>query len=502
GIVGRTVALPLDAGVYCGITAIDDNVYYVKSKRVEKPSLCLFNLKDKKETELGDFGNYEIATDHKKMLLEKGDKYAVIDLPKSKIDVKDYVDLSNMKIMVDLKAEWNQIFNESWRQMKYFFYAPNMHGVDWDAIREKYAPLVPYVNNRNDLNYIIGEMVGELNVGHAYVSAGDKPKPERIKLGLLGAAISRDKSGYYRIDEILIGENWSKQNRSPLTELGVDVSEGDYIIAVDRLSTKEMNEVYQALVNKAGVQVELTVNGNPSPEGAHKTIVVPVDNESDLYYYNWVQHNIQKVEEATNGQVGYIHIPDMGPGGLNEFVKHFYPQLTKRALIIDDRGNGGGNVSPMIIERLQREAVIMRMARNTDPVPGRIAFMWGPKVCLIDQYSASDGDLFPFQFKQLKLGKLIGQRTWGGVIGIRGSLPFIDGGSLMKPEFANYDFNENKWAMEGVGVEPDIVVVNDPAKEYSGEDEQLNKAIEVILEELKNWPEKLPDIPPYPDKSR
>ncbi|TSA26613.1 MAG: protease [Bacteroidetes bacterium] len=502
GIIGRTVALPIDAGNYWGISGIDNNVYYVRGKRGDPPTLCLFDLKEKKETELGEWGNYEIAADHKKMLLVKGDKYAVIDLPKSKITVKDYVDLSNMKIMVDLKTEWNQIFNESWRQMKYFFYAPNMHGVDWDAIRAKYAPLVPYVNNRNDLNYIIGEMVGELNVGHAYVSGGDKPKPERIKVGLLGATLSRDGSGYYRIEEIFAGENWSKKNRAPLTELGVDVSVGDYIIAIDGLSTKDLNDIYEALVNKAGVQVELTVNEKPVPDGAHKTLVVPVDDEADLYYYKWVQENIRKVDEATNGEVGYIHIPDMGPGGLNEFVKYFYPQLTKRALIIDDRGNGGGNVSPMIIERLQREAVIMRMARNTGPVPGRIAFMWGPKVCLIDQYSASDGDLFPFQFKQLKIGKLIGQRTWGGVVGIRGSLPFIDGGSLQKPEFANYDFATNQWAIEGVGVEPDIVVVNDPAKEYAGEDEQLNKAIEVILEELKNWPEQLPDIPPYPDKSK
>ncbi|NQV02227.1 MAG: PD40 domain-containing protein [Bacteroidia bacterium] len=502
GITARTVALPVGAGIYRGITAIDDNVFYVKSKRGDKPTLCRFNLKDKKETELGQYGNYEIASGLKKMLLKKKDKYAVIDLPKSKITIKDYVNLSNMKIMVDLKAEWNQIFNESWRQMKYFFYAPNMHGLDWDAIREKYAPLVPYVNNRNDLNYIIGEMVGELNVGHAYVSGGDKPKPERIKLGLLGATISRDKSGYYRIDEILQGENWSKKNRAPLTELGVDVSEGDYIIAVDGLSTKEMNDIYQSLINKADVQIELTVNSKPTPEGAHKTIVVPVNDESGLYYYNWVQNNIKKVNEATNGEVGYIHIPDMGPGGLNEFVKHFYPQLTKRALIIDDRGNGGGNVSPMIIERLRREAVIMRMARYTAPVPGRIPFMWGPKICLIDQYSASDGDLFPYQFKQLNLGKLVGTRTWGGVIGIRGSLPFIDGGSLWKPEFANYDFKENKWAMEGVGVEPDVWIDNDPAKEYAGEDQQLNKAIELIMIELENWPEELPEVPDFPDKTK
>ena len=502
GIVSRTVALPLKAGIYGRITAINDQVYYVKSKRGSASSLYLYDLKKEKDTELGKYGNYIISADHKKMMLSKGNKYAVIDLPKGKITVKDWVDLSNMEIMVDLKAEWNQIFIESWRQMKYFFYAPNMHGVDWDAMREKYAPLVSYVNNRNDLNYIIGEMIGELNVGHSYVSGGDKLKPERIKMGLLGAKISQDESGYYQIDEILKGENWSKKTRSPLSELGVEVSEGDYIIAINGQSTKEMDDIYKALVNKAGIQIELTVNSEPKTEDAWNTIVVPTGDESSLYYYTWVQDNIRKVNEATNGEVGYIHIPDMGPGGLNEFVKYFYPQLTKRALIIDDRGNGGGNVSPMIIERLRREAVIMRMARNTGPVPGRISFMLGPKICLIDRFSASDGDLFPYQFKKLKLGKLVGTRTWGGVIGIRGSLPFIDGGSLHKPEFANYDFKENKWAMEGVGVTPDVWIDNDPAKEYAGEDQQLNKAIELILIELEDWPEGLPEVPDFPDKTK
>lgn len=502
GITSRILSLPVDAANYYGITAINDNIYYVKNSRGAKPALMLYNLKDKKETNLGEYGQYEISADEKKMLVSSGGKYAVIDLPKSKIEPKDFADLSNMKVMVDLQAEWEQIFSESWRQMNYFFYAPNMHGVDWPAMKKKYSPLVRYVNNRNDLNYVIGELIGELNVGHAYISGGDKPQPARIKQGLLGARLSRDNSGYYRIDKILKGENWDKSSRSPLTELGVAINEGDYILAVDGRSVRDMTDIYESLLNKAGVQVELTVNSTPKEEGAKKMIVVPIENESGLYYYNWVQENTRKVTEATNGEVGYIHIPDMGVEGLNEFVKHFYPQLTKRALIIDDRGNGGGNVSPMIIERLEREAVIMRMARNTKPNPGRLEMVWGPKICLIDQYSASDGDLFPYQFKELKLGKLVGVRTWGGVIGIRGSLPFIDGGSLQKPEFANYDFNQNKWAIEGVGVEPDVWVENDPAKEYAGEDQQLNKAIELIREELKNWPKDLPPIPAYPDKTK
>ncbi len=501
GIIDRIIGLPVDAANYWGINAVGENVYYGKSGRGERAALMVFNLKDKKETNLGEFNGYEISADKKKMLVLGQGKYAIIDLPKQKIEVKDYLDLSNMKLMVDVAAEWNQIYNEAWRQMKYFFYDPDMHGTDWSGIQKKYAPLLPYVKTRNDLTYILGEMIGELNCGHTYVGGGDKPEPKRIKQGLLGARISKDASGYYRIDHILPGENWTKEARSPLTEVGVNVKEGDFIIAVNGKSTKEMNDLYESLVNKAGVQVELTINSAANEAGSHKTIVIPTDSEEGLYYYEWVQGNIKKVNDATNGEVGYIHIPDMSPEGLNEFVKHFYPQLRKRALIIDDRGNGGGNVSPIIIERLRRELVMMEMSRNTTQSVSDIALEWGPKCLLIDNYSASDGDIFPYRFKTLKLGKLIGLRTWGGVVGIRGSLPFIDGGFLMKPEFAHYS-KDSKWVIEGHGVDPDIVIDNDPAKEYAGEDQQLQKAIDVIKDELKSWPKDLPAIPPFPDKTK
>ncbi len=407
-----------------------------------------------------------------------------------------------MKVLVDLKAEWAQIYHESWRQMKYFLYAPNMQGVSWDNVQKKYEPLLPYVNNRNDLNYVIGEMISEISIGHSYVGGGDKPQPVRIKMGLLGAKIIRDESGYYKISRILKGENWTTDTRSPLTEVGVDAKEGDFILAINGKSTKTMNDFNEAMVNKAGVQVELTLNSTASEAGARKVIVVPCDTEAGLYYYNWVQNNIKKVSEATNGEVGYIHIPDMSAEGLNEFVKHFYPQLSKRALIIDDRGNGGGNVSPMIIERLNREMTMIGMARNTEAAPGRLEMQWGPKCILIDNYSASDGDLFPYQFKKLKIGKAIGKRTWGGVVGIRGSLPFIDGGQLMRPEFASYDTEGKSWIIEGYGVDPDIEVDNDPAKEYAGEDQQLNRAVDQMKEELKSWPKELPGIPPFPDKTK
>ncbi len=503
GIVARVVALPINAGSYFNVNAIGDNVYYIKgAERGERPSLMTFNLKDKKETAVGEFNGYEISADQKKMLVTSQGKFAVIDLPKGKTEVKDWADLSNMKVTPELKAEWSEIYHEAWRQMKYFYFAPNMSGVDWPAIQKKYEPLVPYINNRHDLNYILGEMVGELSTGHTYIEGGDRPQPKRIKEGLLGAKLSRDASGYYKIDMILKGENWTKDTRSPLTDLGVDVKEGDFIIAVNGKPTKDMKDIYESLVNTAGDQVELTVNSKASPEGSHKTIVVPIDDEAQLYYYNWVQNNIKKVSDATNGQVGYIHIPDMGPEGLNEFVKHFYPQLAKRALIIDDRGNGGGNVSPMIIERLAREMTMIETARNTSSRPGRLDMEWGPKVLLIDNYSASDGDLFPYQFKKLKLGTVIGMRTWGGVVGIRGGIPFMDGGTMRRPEFAPYDNEGKEWIIEGHGVEPDIMIDNDPAKEYAGEDQQLNKAIEVVLDQLKSWPKELPPPPPYPDKTK
>jgi len=504
GITDRIVAIPGSAGRYWNISSVDDVVYYcTRNSSKKKSSLMMYDLKEKESKSLGDYGNFFITSNNKKMVIANSGKYAIINLPKSTIKIEDFISLENMKVYVDLKMEWNQIFDEAWRQMRDFFYDPNMHGADWNAIHDKYKQLVPYVNNRNDLNYILGEMIGELNCGHAYISGGDKPKPERIEVGLLGAQLSVDQAtGYYQINKILKGENWSSSTRSPLTDIGVNINVGDYILAINGKPTHSMHNIYEALINTAGKQVELTVNSSPTTEGSRKTIVVPIRDESKLYYFSWVRENIRKVDELTNGQVGYIHIPDMSREGLNEFVKYFYAQLNKKALIIDDRGNGGGNVSPMIIERLMREVAVMGMARNSTAYPSPRSVMVGPKVCLIDQYSASDGDLFPYRFKKMQLGKLIGVRTWGGVVGIRGSLSFIDGASLHKPEFAHFSADGSEFIIEGYGVDPDIEVRNDPAKEYNGKDEQLLKAIEIILEELKTNPGELPDIPPFPKKAK
>ena len=502
GLKSRIIDLPIEASVYRNLTSVEDYLYYIrKGSKDEKSILFMYDLNKKEETELGQVDGFEVSADGKKMLVSQDKAYSIFDLPEKEIEIEDKLDLSDMEVNLNHYKEWSQIFEESWRQMREYFYIPNMHGVDWEGMRDKYQPLVQHVNHRVDLTYIIGEMISELNIGHSYVGGGDMAKPKRIQTGLLGAQIEKDaKSGYFQIKKILKGQNWYDKYRSPLTEIGVNIDEGDYILAVNGKSTKGMNNLFESLINTVDKQVTLKINSKPVEAGNHKSVVVPIGDESTLYYYNWVEKNINKVDKATIGKVGYVHIPDMGVHGLNEFVKYYYPQLTKKALIIDVRGNGGGNVSPMIIERLRREIAMINIARNSIPVVNPGGMVWGPKVCIMDEFSASDGDIFPYRFKKHNLGKLIGKRTWGGVVGIRGSLPLVDGGTLHKPEFSRYDIEGKEWIMEGYGVDPDIFVDNDPAKEYAGIDQQLNKAIEVILEELETQEKTIPDLPPYPIK--
>ena len=505
GLSSRIITLPTDVSYYGGISCVDGKVYYNQynpNGRRGGGTLKMYDLKKKSEIELGESLSYSLSANSKKMLIRKNKSYYVIDLPNNKINLDKTVDLSSMKVWVDYSKEWKQIFDESWRQMRDFFYVENMHGLNWKAMHDKYAALLPFVNHRADLTYIIGEMIGELSIGHAYVNSGEKPEPERINLGLLGAKISKHSSGYFQIDQILDGTSWNSDIHSPLQEVGINVTKGNFILAVDGKDLKDVNDIYRTLIGKANKTVELTVNTKPELAGSRKVLVKPIADESSLYYFDWVQSNIKKVSDATNGEVGYIHIPDMGVEGLNKFVKYFYPQLNKKALIIDDRGNGGGNVSPMILERLSRivyRQTMSRGATHAGKIPSETQY--GPKVLLINQYSASDGDLFPYGFKRLALGPVIGMRSWGGVVGISGSLPFVDGGDLRKPEYASFSSDTSDWIIEGHGVDPDITIDNDPYKEYIGIDDQLIKAIEVIKEKLKDYKE-LPQIPNAPDKSK
>ncbi len=502
GLPGRIAVLPPDAATYGGLTSVGSKLYYLK-----KGKLFLFDLEKEKETEIGEVGGYRVSADQKKMLVRTGPgsnpEYAIVDVPAGKLDTTDKkLNLADLKVVVDRHAEWNQIYAECWRQMRDFFYDPNLHGVDWPALRKRYEPLLAHVQHRADLTYVIGELIGELSAGHAYVGGGDLPKPERIPLGLLGARLERDPSGYYRFARILRGQNWDKSYRSPLTEIGVNVRTGDYLVAINGRSTRDMVDPYAALVGTAGKQVRLKVSPEPKEDGAREETIVPTADEQPLYYLNWVLDNVETVEKATDGRVGYVHVPDMGAPGLNEFAKFYYAQLHKDALIVDCRGNGGGNVSPMIIERLRRQPAMWTIARNgavnLDP-GGQVP---GPKVLLIDQHSASDGDIVGYRFRQAKLGPIIGQRSWGGVVGIRGSLPLLDGGFLNRPEFSRFDLSGQEWIMEGVGVEPDIVVDNDPAREFAGIDDQLARAIEEIKKAMAANPVKIPAPPVYPNKAR
>lgn len=489
GIADRIVKLPLPSGNYGNFYCNGEKLWYNNGAEAS-----VFDFKKAEKSAFGR-GRLAVAANGKKAGFYSGGKLYVMSFPAQKLSTDNEVDFSNLKTTINYSEEWAQIYDEAWRAYRDGFYLENMHGVDWKAMKEKYAALLPFVKCRQDLSYVIGGLIGELACGHAYVDPGDFKGVDIVKTGMLGAELSADKSGFYRIDKILKGASYSKSLFSPLTEIGLNVKEGDYIVAVDGVPTNTVRNIYSLLEGKVNVPTELSVNSEPKAEGARKIVVSPIEDEYPLYHYEWVQRNIATVDKATGGRVGYIYVPDMGPEGLNEFCRYYYPQLDKEALIIDDRGNGGGNVSPMLLERLMRKPYRMTMYRGSsrnELIPEGTAY--GPKVLLVSKYSASDGDLFPWSFKAVKLGKVIGTRSWGGIVGITRSLPYIDGTDVRVPFFTNYDAATGKWIVENHGVDPDIVVDNDPIKEQAGIDEQLNKAIEVIMEELKDY-KPLPSTP-------
>lgn len=485
-ILGRIVKLQLPAGYYRNFYSDGKTLWYFDGANTNA-----YNLEKQENTVVARkaYMGIEPGSGHAFFLSSspKTKIYVLPSVPSSETQLKDAVPTDNMTASVDYPQEWAQIYDEAWRAYRDGFYLANMHGVDWKAVKDKYAVLVPHAKTRLDLNYIIGEMIGELATGHAYVNPGEYKQAERIPMGLLGAELSRDASGFYRIDRIIPGAPYSRKLRSPLTEPGLKVNEGCYITAIDGIPTASVDNIYELLIGKAEVPTELSVNDKPQTAGSRPVVIEPIADEYPLYHYNWVQKNIKRVEEATDGRVGYIYIPDMGPEGLKEFARYFYPQLDKEALIIDDRANGGGNISPMIIERLLRKPYRMTTYRSSTfngTIPD--ATQYGPKVLLINKYSASDGDLFPWSFKANEIGTVIGTRTWGGIVGISGSLPYMDGTDIRVPMFTNYDAKTGKWIIENHGVDPHILIDNDPIQENAGVDQQLEKAIEVVLEQLKD----------------
>lgn len=509
GIVGRAARVPVGADNYGGLSAKAGHLLYAVGSAFyygragDRPTvLKIFSFKDRKESTIAeDIRGYTLSDDGSKVLVAQGPTYNLYDATPQGDKTKKPVSTAGLFVDRIPVEEWNQIFNEVWRRYRDWFYVPNMHGYDWVALREQYKPLLQYVAHRSDLNYVISEMISELTIQHAYVEGGDFTIPPRPRSGLPGARFEVDKqSGRYRIAKIFQGENEEELYRSPLTEIGVNIKVGDYVLAIDGEELKVTDDIYRLLRNKADNPVSLTVNTRPSFDGARIVSYRPIADEEKLVYLDWVDHNRHKVEQATGGRVGYIHIPDMGANGIREFIKWYYPQLAKEGLIVDVRANGGGNVSRMLIERLRRKLLGLNYSRTDDQAntyPD--AVFLGPMVALLDHNSASDGDIFPYMFRKAGLGPLIGKRSWGGVVGIQNRGPLIDGGAIFVPGSGLADENGN-WIIEGYGVDPDIDVDNDPQSEIAGRDPQLERGIAEVMARLKT-PVKLPPKPPGPVKT-
>ncbi len=511
GLAQRVARVPIAPGNYDDLSAVKGHLLYSRNgnpyygRGPDAPSaIMIYALKDRKETVLVEgAGNYALSEDRQKMLVSQGGGYSLYDVKPGGTSSKKTVSTADLVVDRVPSQEWAQIFNEVWRRYRDFFYAKNIHGHDWEALRQEYAAMLESVAHRSDLNYLIGEMISELNAGHAYIDGGDWERPARPKVALPGARFELDETaGRYKLARIFAGHNEEPVYRSPLTEVGVNVKPGDYVLAIDGDELKANVDPYRLLRGKAGKAVRLTVNTAPATEGARDVVIQPVDNENDLVYLAMVEHSRARVDKATGGRVAYLHVPNMGAEGLREFIKYFYGQTRREGLIVDMRGNGGGNVSRMLIERLRRELLAMTFPRGIDdPTTYPDNTMIGPMVCLLNETSASDGDIFPAMFREAKLGPLIGKRSWGGVVGISNRGTLVDGGVVNVPEFG-FASAKGEWIIEGVGVEPDIVVENDPKSVMEGRDPQLERGIEEVLKSMKLAPKRLPARPTDPVKTR
>ncbi len=426
--------VPVEADNYQGVVPVKGHLLYVKTDAPfygrdprTKPTLVIYSIKDRKESTLAEgVDGWAVSRDGSKVLVRIDDALQLVDAKPDAKDAKEKKTVSTKGLMVDRvpAQEWAEIFDEVWRRYRDFFYVENMHGYDWKAIGERYRALLPHVAHRSDLNYVLGEMVAELNVGHAYIEGGDYEIPPRPKVALPGARFELDeKAGRYRVARILAGQNEEEQYRSPLTEVGVDVKVGDYVLEIDGVELRADEDPYRLLRHKTD-PVTLTVNAKPTLEGARRTSYRPIASEESLLYLEFVSAARAKVAQLTNGRAGYIHIPDMGAAGGYEFLKWYYPQTDKEGLVVDVRSNGGGNISRWIIERLSRKLLGTRFGR-IDGLPDTYpdAVVRGAKVCILNETSASDGDIFPYMFRQAGLGPLVGKRSWGGVVGISGRGP-------------------------------------------------------------------------------
>ncbi len=497
GINNRIIALPLKAGEYRNLLAVEGGVLYISDGKLSKYNIA----EEKEEVILEKAIQAQVSADGKMMLYRSGSDFGITKIaPGQKADAGK-LKLDNLEMKIDPAKEWQQIYNDGWRIFRDFFYVNNLHGVDWKAVKENYVQLIPFVGHRADLDFILSEMVSESNTGHSYVDWGDFEKPKRIEGGLLGAELIADeKTGYFKIAKIYKGQNWDESLRSPLTEQGVNVKEGDFLISIDGHEIKTTDNPYEFLENTIGKQVEIVVNSTPEKDFARTSTIKPIKSELDLLYYNWVLERRAMVDKLSSGKIGYIHVPNTAVEGNRELFKGMYAYNDKDALIIDDRYNGGGFIPDVMADLLNRKTLSYWNVNGLTPMKTPGIAHNGPKVMLINGYSSSGGDAFPYYFRKKGLGQLIGTRTWGGLVGISGNARLVDGGNISVPRFGIFDEN-GEWIIEGIGVYPDIEVVDRPEQLAKGIDPGIEKAVEVLLKELEKNPPKKVKVPEPPNRS-
>ena len=474
-------------------------------------NLCLFDLASRQETVLAEaVGGFEASADGQHVLINRDQDFLLLE-PAPGAGRGKPVSLRELVVEVVPAQEWAQIFEEVWRRYRDCFYVKNMHGVDWRAVGDRYRPLLRHVAHRSDLTYLLLEMVGELNVGHAFLGGGAFYRPPRPKVGLPGARFEVDEAaGRYRIARIFQGHNEEPRYRSPLTEVGVDARVGDYVLAIDGEDLKADDDPYRLLRHKAS-PVTLTLNTVPSLQGARQVTYTPVESEASLRYLAFVLDALERVKRLSSGKVGYLHLPDMEDRGLAEFMKWYYPQIRSRALIVDVRGNYGGNLSSAILTCLGRKLLGVSFARGAvqpEPYPGPVFL--GPMACVVSETTCSDGELFAHHFRASGLGPLIGRRTWGGSVGYLEDPELLRDGGFVRVPSVGTGGPDGHWIIEGQGVRPDLEVDNDPymtsgepgAPLAEGRDPQLERAVVEVLRRLELHPEGLPPRPEDPVKSK
>ena len=495
----RLVALDVEPGRYWGLECAGGKLFYMsRGTGAEHASLMLFDMEEREaKTVLADCDGFDLTADGEKIFYASNGAYGFVGAAADQSPSDKPLRTGDMRARVEPRAEWRQNFVDAWRLEGDFFYDPGLHGVDWKKMRDRYGQLIPYVTDRRDLDYVLGELIAELGAGHAYVRpGGDRPTPERVGVGLLGCDFELDAdAGRYRLVGILTERDWNKDQRTPLFGPGVEVAEGDYLLAIDGAALSAPANPYALLEGKVDKQVTLTLATTLAGE-TREVVVRPIGADVPLRYVRWVEGNRRLVAELTDGKVGYLHLPDTAFDGARAFAQAYYPQTRLEGLVIDERYNGGGFIPDFFLNVLNQKFLNMWRPRHGQNWRTPDTAFNGPMVMVSNAHAGSGGDALPYYFKHYGLGKVVGMRTWGGLVGYATYVGLMGGGHVTFPEFGLYTL-EGEWDVENHGVDPDIEVDNLPHLVIQGRDPQLEKAVDVILQELKER-EELPDAPRYP----